>query len=95
MAYAQHRSDLISARLGPGGALTLFRAISGLRWVRRVPLDDYLTPMEAAVVLNVHRVTVYDWIAKGLVQSYQGAEGETWLRWGEVYQFGRTRGLLR
>ena len=97
MAYARHRSDLINYELHPGGALRLYREISGLPWVRDVALDDFLTPMEAAVVINVHRVTVYDWISGGLLQPYEPVEGgnrETWLLWGEVYQFGRARGLV-
>ena len=94
MAYSQHRSDLIHFDLQPGGALTLVRVISGLDWFREVALNGYLTPMEAAAVLNVHRVTMYDWINQGLLTRYVSDEGEAWLLWGEVYQFGRTRGLV-
>jgi excisionase family DNA binding protein len=50
--------------------------------------------MEAARVLNVHRGTMYEWVNKGLLQRYENEEGETWLLWGEVYQFGRARGLV-
>jgi len=94
MAYPQHRSDLIDFDLQPGGGLTLVRVISGLDWFRSVGFNDYMTPMEAARVLNVHRVTMYDWINKGLLQRYENDAGETWLLWGDVYQFGRARGLV-
>jgi excisionase family DNA binding protein len=91
MAYPQHRSDLIEFELKPGGALTLIRVISGLDWFRSVGFQDYLTPMEAAKVLGVHRVTMYDWIASGLIHRYGHEQGETWLLWGEIYQFGLER----
>lgn len=92
MAYAPHRSDLISAELGPRGALVLYREISGQRWTRRVALNELLTPMEAAAALQVHRVTIYDWIDKGLLRRHQSEHGVL-LSWGEVYQFARARGL--
>ena len=93
MAYASHRSDLITAAHGYRGALTLYREISGQRWTRKVAPDECLTPMEAAVAVGVHRVTMYDWIEKGLVPAYQGEDGAL-LVWGEVYQFARARGLV-
>ena len=93
MAYASHRSDLITAELGYRGALTLFREISGQRWTRKVAPDEYLTPMEAAVAVGVHRVTMYDWIEKDLLPAYQG-DGGVLLVWGEVYHFARARGLV-
>ncbi len=93
MAHTPHRPDLISFELGPGSVLILHREISGFDWQHRVGLQDYLTPMEAAVVLQFHRVTMYDWISKGLIQGYQGNDGATWLLWREVYDFGRNRGL--
>lgn len=94
MSYPQHRSDLIEFDLQPGGALTLIRVISGQDWFRSVGFQDYLTPMEAARVLNVHRVTMYDWIGKGVLQRYQNDDHEALLLWGEVYQFGRARNLV-
>lgn len=93
MAYTPHRSDLISAHFGPLGGLTLRRIISGQTWTRQVGLDDYLTPMEAAVVLDVHRVTMYDWLANDLLPKYQGPDGIL-LLWRDVQQFGRAKGLL-
>lgn len=94
MAYAPHRPDLIRSEPAPRGAVWLFRTIAGLEWSRHVEREDYLTPMEAAVALGVHRVTMYDWIAKGWVQPYEGADGETWLNWGEIFDFvhGRRQG---
>jgi excisionase family DNA binding protein len=94
MSYAPHRSDLISAELGARGALVLYREISGQTWTRRVALHEFLTLMEAAVVLQVHRITLYDWIEKGLLPRYKTEHG-TLLIWGDVYDFARTRGLLR
>ena len=94
MAYAPHRSDLIKATLGPGAVLTLYREISGQTWSRRVTPNELLTPMEAAVALQVHRVTMYDWIDKGLLRGYESPHG-TLLRWGEVYLFARNRGRPR
>jgi hypothetical protein len=94
MAYAPHRSERITAELGPRGALVLYREISGQVWTRRVAVNEFLTPMEAAVALRVHRVTMYDWIGKRLIQPYENEYG-TLLLWGEVYRFAHTRGLLR
>jgi hypothetical protein len=87
LAYAQHRPDLIRSEPAPRLAVRLFRTIAGLEWSRLVEREDYLTPMEAAVALGVHRVTMYDWIAKEWVQAYDSEDGETWLNWGEVYDF--------
>ena len=94
MAYPQHRSDLIRARLGPLGDLTLFREISGQIWTRKVGARGLLTPMEAAVVLRVHRVTVYDWIRNGVIPALDGPDG-VMLCWRDVRKFGRDRGRLR
>jgi len=94
MTYAPHRSDLISFEIVRGSALVLHRVISGLDWQRRVGLEEYLTPMEAAVALQVHRVTVYDWIAKGVIPAYEGQDGQTWLLWREVYDFGSQTGRI-
>jgi hypothetical protein len=93
MAYPAHRSDLISARVGPLGELTLFRIISGQPWTRKVKAHDLLTPMEAAVVLRAHRVTVYDWIRNGVIPAQDGPDGIV-LRWRDVRKFGQDRGLL-
>ena len=93
MAYTQHRPDLISAKVGPLGGLTLYREISGQIWTRRILPDDFITPMEAAVVLKIHRVTIYDWIKSGLLTAYESADGSL-LRWWDVWEFGRGRGLL-
>lgn len=93
MAYPQHRSDLISARVGPLGDLTLYRKISGQTWTRTVKAQGLLTPMEAAVVLRAHRVTVYDWIRNGVIRAEEGPDGVL-LRWHHVRKFGRDRGLL-
>lgn len=91
MAYPQHRSDLIEFDLQPDGALTLIREISGFDWFRSVGLKDYLTAMEAARVLGIHRVTMYDWVEKGLLNRYQNNEGDLVLLWGEVYKLGLAR----
>ena len=93
MAYPQHRSDLISARVGHLGDLTLFRKISGQTWTRKVKAQGLLTPMEAAVVLRTHRVTVYEWIRNGVIPAQDSPHG-TLLRWRDVRKFGRERGLL-
>ena len=93
MAYPSHRSDLIDARVGPLGDLTLYRQISGQTWTRKVKAQDLLTPMEAAVVLRAHRVTVYDWIRNGVIPALDGADGIL-LRWCDVRKFGRDRRLL-
>jgi excisionase family DNA binding protein len=94
MAYAPHRIDLIRSEAAPRGAVVLYRTIAGLEWSRHVEREDYLTPMEAAVALGVHRVTMYDWISGDLLPAYEGEGGETWLLWGEVFDFvhGRKRG---
>ena len=94
MAYAPHRSDLITAHVGPLGGLTLYRTISGQVWTRKLGPEDFLTLMEAAVALKVHRVTMYDWVAQGLIPGYESEHG-TLLRWWDVWQFGRARGLPR
>jgi excisionase family DNA binding protein len=75
------------------GGLTLFRTISGQTWSRKLGPEDFLTPMEAAVVLKVHRVTVYDWIKNKLLTAYESDDGLL-LRWWDVWEFGRARGLL-
>jgi len=93
MAYTQHRPDLISAEVGRLGGLTLYRTISGQVWTRKVAFEDFLTPMEAAVSIKVHRVTMYDWISQGLIPAYEGEYGNL-LRWEEVWKFARIRGLL-
>jgi excisionase family DNA binding protein len=93
MAYPPHRSDLISARVGPLGDLTLFRKINGQTWTRKVRLQGLLTPMETAVVLRAHRVTVYEWIRNGVIPAKDGPDGFL-LRWRDVRKFGRERGLL-
>lgn len=49
--------------------------------------------MEAAVVLQVHRVTMYGWIRDGLIPSHSGPYGAV-LRWRDVQNFGRDHGLL-
>ena len=96
MAYQQHRPDLIRSKLGPMGNVTLFRRINGLEWTRIVRPQDFLTPMEAAVVLRVHRVTMYDWIAPPapLIPSQDGPHGVL-LRWRDIRQFGQDHRLLR
>ena len=94
MAYTQHRPDLISAKVGPLGGLTLYREISGQTWTRKLGPEDFLTPMETAVVLQVHRVTIYDWIKSELLTAYEGPDGSL-LRWWDVWEFGQARGLLR
>ena len=93
MPYPQHRSDLISARMGPLGDLTLYRQISGQVWTRKVRAQDMLTPMEAAVVLRAHRVTMYDWIRNRVIPAHNSSHGVL-LRWRDVRKFGRDRGLL-
>jgi len=93
MAYPPHRSDLISARVEPLGDLTLFRQIKGQTWTRKVKARDLLTPMEAAVVLQVHRVTMYDWIRNGVIPALDSPDGAL-LLWRDVRKFGRGRGLL-
>ena len=94
MAYTQHRPDLISAKVGPLGGLTLSREISGQTWTRKLGPEDFLTPMEAGVILGVHRVTMYDWIGNGFLPAHESPHG-TLLRWWDVWEFGRARGLLR
>lgn len=94
MAYPQHRSDLITARVGPTGDLTLYRKISGQTWTRKVNPIDLLTPMEAAVAVGAHRVTVYDWIRSGALPALDGPDGLL-LRWGDLRKFARARGLIR
>ena len=94
MAYPSHRSDLISARVGPMGDLTLYRRISGQTWTRKVKAQDLLTPMEAAVVLRAHRVTIYDWIRKGVIPAQDGRPDGVLLRWRDVRRFGQDRGVL-
>jgi hypothetical protein len=49
--------------------------------------------MEASVVLGVHRVTVYDWMEKGLLQRYEGGHGDV-LQWREVRDLGFRNGFL-
>ncbi len=93
MAYPQHRSDLIRARIGPAGILTLYRTINGLLWKREVRPNDFLTPMEAAVVLKVHRVTMYDWVGEGLIPSHESDYGVL-LRWRDVKKFGKAQGRI-
>ena len=93
MAYPQHRPDLISCRPGPGQSLTLYRQINGLEWTRVVKPSDYLTPMEAAVVLGVHRVTLYSWIRAEAIPVYQGTSGSL-IRWRDLRDFGKANGYL-
>lgn len=93
MAYTGHRPDLITAEVSRLGAVTLHRTINGQVWTRKVGFSDFLSPMEAAVALKVHRVTMYDWIAQGLITPYEGEYGNLVL-WEEVWKFGRLRGLL-
>jgi len=93
MAYTGHRPDLISAEVGKLGWLTLYRTINGQVWSRRVGPSDFLSPMEAAVALKVHRTTVYDWMAQGLIQAYEGEYGHLVL-WDQVWKFGRLKGIL-
>ena len=93
MAYPQHRSDLIRGTLSPFGQLTLYRLINGLEWKRDVRDKDFLTPMEAAVVLRVHRVTMHDWVAAGAIPSHPTEHGAL-LRWRDVRAFGQLHGWL-
>ena len=94
MAYQQHRSDLIRGRIGPLGNLTLYRLINGLEWRREVSAQDFLTPMEAAVVLQVHRVTMHDWVSAGAIPSHPSPYGAL-LRWHDVRRFAKDHGLPR
>ena len=93
MPYAQHRPDLIRPRLGPTGNLILYRQIGDVEWMRKVGPNDVVTPMEAAVVLRVHRVTLYDWIGSGVIPAHQGGYGLL-IRWRDLRKFGRDQGLL-
>ena len=89
-----HRDDLIFAEIPLPECLILERSIFGDVWRREVGPKDLVTPMEVGVALLVHRVTVYDWIAKGLLKTYKTEYGSR-LRWGEVYRFARKRGLVK
>lgn len=93
MAYSQHRPDLIRGRIGPFGNLTLYRYISGQKWTREIRGQDFLTPMEAAVVLQVHRVTMHGWVSTGVIPSHSSDYGAL-LRWRDVRKFGKDHGLL-
>ena len=94
MPYPQHRPDLIRVRLSQTtGNLTLYRLIGGLEWTRRVGSNDFLTPMEAAKVLRVHRVTLYGWIKAEVIPVYEGDYGFL-VRWRDLRKFGRDQGLL-
>lgn len=94
MAYTQHRPDLISFRLSPGQRLTLSRHINGLEWTRVVKPNDFLTPMEAAVVLGVHRVTLYSWIRAGAIKVHRGTYGSL-ICWRDLRDFGKANGYLQ
>src|SRR3990172_3597463 len=93
MAYPKHRSDLIRGRIGPAGNITLYRFINGLLWKREIRWNDFLTPMEAAVVLKVHRVTMHDWVRDGLIPSHASEYGAL-LRWRDVKKFGKAHGRI-
>lgn len=93
MAYPQHRPDLIRGVLTPFGKLTLYRLINGLEWKRELSDKDFLTPMEAAVVLRVHRVTMHDWVAAGAIPSRRSESGAL-LLWRDVRAFGKLHGRL-
>jgi excisionase family DNA binding protein len=88
MAYTQHHSDRIWGNVSSSGNLTLHRLINGLVWTRKVGADDYLTAWEAAQVLKVHRVTMYDWVRDGLIPSKATPYGAL-LRWRDVRRFGK------
>jgi hypothetical protein len=92
MAYAPHRPELIDAQSDLRGKLTLYRTINGLLWKREVSGDEPITPMEAAVVLRVHRVTMHNWVSAGAIPSYHGSHG-TLLRWSDVKSFAKSQGL--
>jgi excisionase family DNA binding protein len=94
MAYPQHRPDLITVAFGGRGDIVLYREIGGHTWNRHVGLDDTLTPMEASVVLGVHRVTIYDWIEKGFLTTRPGGHGDV-LVWRDVRTFARYNGLIQ
>ena len=93
MVYQPHRSDLITGRIGPSGILTLYRLINGLQWKREVRSNDFLTPMEAAVVLKVHRVTMHDWVRDRVIPSHPSEYGAL-LRWRDVKKFGKPHGRI-
>lgn len=88
-----HRDDLISADIVLPGRLILQRSIFGDVWTRKVGPKDLVSPMEAGVALRVHRVTIYDWIEKGLLKAKETEYGLR-LRWGDVDRFARKRGLV-
>ena len=88
-----HRDDLISADIVLPELMILQRSIFGDTWTREVGPKDFVSPMEAGVALRVHRVTVYDWISKGLLKVHETEYGSR-LRWGDVYKFAAKRGLL-
>lgn len=92
MAYAPHRPELIDAQADLRGKLTLYRTINGLVWKREVRGNEPITPMEAAVVLGVHRVTMHNWVTQRAIPSYQGSHGAL-LRWSDVKDFARAHGL--
>lgn len=83
---------MIRAEIGLLGNLTLFRLINGLEWRREVSLNDYVTPMEMAVALGVHRVTAHGWVSAGAIPSRKTPHG-TLLRWRDVQAFGKANGL--
>jgi hypothetical protein len=92
MSYAPHRPDLIRAKVGPLGNLTLFRLIGGLEWKREVGPNDPISPMEMAVVLGVHRVTAHGWVSAGAIPSHSSPHGSL-IRWRDVQAFARANGL--
>jgi len=92
MAYSAHRPDLIRAKWGALGNLTLFRLISGQEWRRDVSQSDFITPMEAAVALGVHRVTMHGWVTAGAIRSHPSPHGAL-LQWRDVQAFARANGL--
>ena len=94
MSPTQHRPDLIRVRRSrTGWDLTLYRLIGGLEWKRKVGPNDFLTLMEAGKVLQVHRVTLYDWISAGVIRAYPSKYGLR-IRWRDLRKFGRDQGLL-
>ncbi len=93
MAYPRHRPDLIRIYRNADGTLTLRRYVNGLEWTRKVRSNDFLTAIEAGIVLGVHRVTVHNWIGTGVIPATQAEYGAL-IRWRDLRKFGKANGYL-